>query len=336
MEFGARGLLSLLFHGEKAIEVVHAAYRLGVLEALDEGPVGLSELSARTGCRPQRLDKLVDCLVSLGLVESVVAEDGCVRYRSGEPLVPATEAVVGEASIERDRDRQPWRALFGKLDDLLLGRADVPEEVFVYPPKCAAQRRQFEASMRAGIPPIARTFELHGAALFAGAPRRVLDVGGGDGSLAAALVEAFPNLRVDVYNLKDTESLVQARWAASPHRARLGFTPGDFLSAPLPGGYDDLLFVRVLHDWPDEVARRLLAGAAAALRPGGRIHICEEFRSPARLALQFFWSYFLIGVDSCHSRLRAVESYRRWLVELGLGRIRLLEGPFELVVAEAQ
>lgn len=64
---------------------------------------------------------------------------------------------------------------------------------------------------------------------------------------------------------------------------RLGFVAGDFLTEPLPAGYDALSFVRVLHDWPAETARELLKKAYDALESRGCILICEEFRTAQRL-----------------------------------------------------
>src|SRR5262249_61014979 len=114
---------------------------------------------------------------------------------------------------------------------------------------------------------------------------------------------------------------------------RLGFVGGDFLAEPLPGGYDVLSFVRVLHDWPADVARTLIEKARHALPSGGRIAICEEFRTHDRLAVQFFWTYFLIGVDACTSRLREVEWYTTALAALGFIDIPVIPGPFDIVIA---
>ena len=94
-----------------------------------------------------------------------------------------------------------------------------------------------------------------------------------------------------------------------------------------------LSFVRVLHDWPADVARALLEKAHRALRPGGRLVVCEEFRTRDRLAVQFFWTYFLVGVDACTSRLREVEWYTAALAALGFVDIRVIPGPFDVVVA---
>ncbi|MBC7973995.1 MAG: ArsR family transcriptional regulator, partial [Myxococcales bacterium] len=103
---------------------------------------------------------------------------------------------------------------------------------------------------------------------------------------------------------------------------------------PLPRGYDVISLIRVLHDWPADVARALLRKAADALAPGGRIVICEELRTPDRLAVQLFWTYFLVGVDSCVSRLREVAWYTEALAALGFVEIAVLPGAFDVIVAE--
>ncbi|WP_308253610.1 methyltransferase [Pseudonocardia sp. ICBG601] len=51
---------------------------------------------------------------------------------------------------------------------------------------------------------------------------------------------------------------------------RARFVGGSFLE-PLPTGYDVLLVSRVLTDWPDEDAVRILRRCAEAVAPDGRV-----------------------------------------------------------------
>jgi hypothetical protein len=328
----ARALLGVLFHADKALDLVTCARELGVLARLDAGPVSLRELAGATGARPLRLYKFLDGLESLGLVERDQPTDDPLdaRYVSHEPLAAAADAVLGDASIERDRNRYPWRDLHGRLGDVLAGRLDAR---FAWPPRTPEEVRGFERSMAAGTPPIVEALRAARGAIFGAGPVRWLDVGGGDGTIAAALLDDAPDLSCDVFNLAPVGSLVAARAAASGLGGRLGFIAGDFLAGPLPAGYGALSFVRVLHDWPADVARGLLRKAADALAPGARIAICEEFRTPDRLAVQLFWTYFLIGVDGCVSRLREIEWYTDALAQLGFCDIAVVRGAFDIVVA---
>ena len=327
----ARSLLALLIHADKALDLVRTASDLGLLEKLDAGPVTLRDLAEDVGAHPLRLYKFLDGLESLGLVERRQASDDLLaaEYVSVEPLVPAVEAVLGERSIERDRDRYPWREIHGRLGEVLAGGLDAR---FPWPPVTEEDVRGFERSMAAGCGPILEALTAARGEIF-DSRTRWLDVGGGDGTVAEALLRADPRLSCDVFNLPAAATLVEERARAAGLADRLGTVAGDFLAEPLPGGYDVLSFVRVLHDWPADVARMLLEKAWHALPPGGRLVVCEEFRTRDRLAIQFFWTYFLIGVDACTSRLREVEWYTEALTALGFADIRVLPGAFDVVVA---
>ncbi|GAB1823704.1 methyltransferase [Herbidospora sp. RD11066] len=312
-----RSLLHLLANGQKAIDVVRTSLDMGVFDALAE-PSTVSDVGAWLGVVPDRLYKLLDCLETLGLVRCLAA---CDNYtRSVYVSVPGAQETARDV-LAREADRDTYPPLPGGLPAVLRGETSIPGELFAWPPT-AEQLPGFEKSMAAGLGPFVETFLAH-VHLFEG---RLLDVGGGDGTLAAALVERSPELRADVYNLPEAAEVVQTG-------ERLGFVPGDFLAEALPGGYDVMSFVRVLHDWPVPTARLLLEKAHDALPPGGRIVISEEFRTPERLAAQFFWSHFLMGVDACVSRLHPIGHYERLLEETGFTCTSVLDGPVELITA---
>jgi SAM-dependent methyltransferase len=326
-----RSLLALLFHADKALDLVQTASDLGLLARLDAGPVRLRALAESVGARPLRLYKFLDGLESLGLVERRQSSDDLLaaEYVSVEPLEPAVAAVLGEGSIERDRDKYPWYEIHGRLGEVLAGGLDAR---FVWPPETEEDVRGFERSMAAGCSPILESLLAAREEIF-DSRTRWLDVGGGDGTVAEALLRADPRLTCDVFNLPQASGLVEERARAVGLTGRLGSVAGDFLAGPLPEGYDVLSFMRVLHDWPPDVARALLEKAKAALPPGGRLVICEEFRTRDRLAVQFFWTYFLIGVDACTSRLREVEWYTEALAGLGFVDICVIPGAFDVIVA---
>jgi demethylspheroidene O-methyltransferase len=327
----ARSLLALLFNADKALDLVRTASDLGLLERLDAGPVTLAALSDAVGARPLRLYKFLDGLESLGLIERRQMSDDLLatEYVSREPLTQAFEAVLGEGSIERDRDRYPWRDIHGRLGEVLTGGLDTK---FDWPPVTEEDVRGFERSMAAGCGPINEALVVTRDEIF-GSRTRWLDVGGGDGTVAETLLRTDPQLTCDIFNLPAVAPLVEERARAAGLADRLGFVGGDFLAGPLPEGYNVLSFVRVLHDWPADVARMLLEKAKQALPLGGRLVICEEFRTHDRLAIQFFWTYFLIGVDACTSRLREVEWYTEALAKLGFVDIQVIPGAFDVVVA---
>jgi ribosomal protein L3 glutamine methyltransferase len=152
---------------------------------------------------------------------------------------------------------------------------------------------------------------------------RILDIGTGSGCIAVACAKAFPNARVDAVDLS-ADALAVARRNVARHGVadRLELLQGDVFE-PLGGRRYDLIVSNppyvsddemaalpqeYLHE-PDlalraggdglDVVRRILAGAAEHLEPGGAIFV-EVGDSDERLArayprLPFTWLEFEHG-----------------------------------------
>lgn len=330
-----RALLSLLFNGQRARDVLEAAHELGIIEALGGPPVTLVELADRFGFVPGRLFKFFDCLESLGLVERDQPEDNfeSASFRLRDGVLPACRAVLDDGSQERDREKFAWHDIHGQLPAVLRGEHSIAPSAFEWPIETEAQLADFEASMATGIGPMLEAFRQPKLYDVLKCQRRLLDVGGGNGALAAGLLDVHEDLAIDVYNVPDAQALVEATASSRGLEDRLGFVGGDFLKETLPTGYDAMCFVRTLHDWPADVSRELIRKAFESLEAGGVILIAEEFRNPERLAAQFFWTYFLMGVDSCVSRLREVEFYFDALDRQGFRELSCATGgPYEIVL----
>ncbi len=114
-----------------------------------------------------------------------------------------------------------------------------------------------------------------------GGHRRLLDLGGNSGEFAAQACRRAPALTATVIDLPVVCALGAENLAGRPEGARVAFRPCDMRRDPLPEGHDLVTFKSVLHDWPEDEARALIARAAQVLAPGGRLVIYE--RAPMRL-----------------------------------------------------
>ncbi len=102
-----------------------------------------------------------------------------------------------------------------------------------------------------------------------GAVRSLVDVGGGRGVLLAAILDAAPGLDA---TLVDRPGAVQAARRHLGERAAC--VEGDFFSA-VPGGADAYLLSRVLHDWDDADAHRILTVCRAAMHDNARLLVVD-------------------------------------------------------------
>jgi SAM-dependent methyltransferase len=99
----------------------------------------------------------------------------------------------------------------------------------------------------------------------------VLDAGGGTGTLLHGLLRSRPGMHGVLLERPEV-----ARLAAVPLdlRDRLQVRAGD-LFQPWGTRADAIFLARVLHDWDDAEALRILGHAREALSPGGRLYVSE-------------------------------------------------------------
>jgi hypothetical protein len=108
---------------------------------------------------------------------------------------------------------------------------------------------------------------------FAGV-RRLVDVGGGQGVLLAAILRSAPQLRAVLVDRPMVIERAQAWLAQEQLGERCELVPGDFF-ASVPDGGDAYLLSRVIHDWDDEDARRILVTCARAMTAASRLLLVE-------------------------------------------------------------
>jgi hypothetical protein len=117
---------------------------------------------------------------------------------------------------------------------------------------------------------------------------------------------------------------------------RCRLVAGDFFGS-VPAGADAYLLSRVLHDWGDEDARRLLATCGSAMPPGGRLLVVEALLperardQPAVIRMDLHM-LVLLG-----ARERTEAQYRRLLADGGfqVERVVPTSSPAGVSVIEA-
>jgi hypothetical protein len=270
---GATLTLFELTMGATMTQAIAVACRLEIPDHLDGRPRSAEDLAKVTGRPPQMVDRLLHLLDSLGIVSGhqglyTLTEFGSPLRRSASPSLRGWALLAGApwfwaplAQLEESlaSGRSGFDLVHGReIFDLLSGKA--------FP----GAREIYDEAMGGAV--TADAVELCGLVDLADR-HHVVDVGGGNGSLCLEVLAANPHLDGTVF---DRPSVVQ-RGSGRSHEAscRCRWEGGDFFEA-VPTDGDVYLLSRVLHDWDDRRAGRILRRIHAAMATDQRLLVIEQ------------------------------------------------------------
>ena len=247
-------------------QAIRAAVELGVFESL---PASAQDIERSLELADSVGSRLMRALAELSLVWSDdggvyhCTEKGALLQRShpfsladAAPLWGGeTYAAWAEAEYSFRTGRSAFRKLYGQ--NLFERLGDRPEQL-------RSSHRAFASYARHDYQSLASYCDF-------GIHNHILDVGGGTGELAFALLRAYPDLTATVMDLPEV-----VREAEPPHdlKGRCRFAAGDFFEQ-WPVRSDAVVLARVLHDWPDDDAVRILARTREAMPTGGALYVVE-------------------------------------------------------------
>ncbi|GAA1739766.1 methyltransferase [Luedemannella helvata] len=270
---GDRERIAQLVCGHMATRVISAAAALGVADLIDPAGSTAAEVAASAGTDPGATLRLLRALAALG----VLRETQPGRF---------TRTGVGEL-LRTDRPDSMAEFVAMTTDPAMLGGwAHLGEAVRtgreVFPatfgtsffghlaehPELSAR---FNAAMRQGTRLAAHVLP---QAYDFGRFDTVADVGGGDGTLIAAVLTAHPGVRGLLYDTAEGLSQAEATLAAAGVADRCARVAGDFF-ASVPAGAEAYLLKSILHDWDDERSEVILRHIRAVIPPHGRLLIVD-------------------------------------------------------------
>ncbi|WP_155059726.1 methyltransferase [Streptomyces blattellae] len=271
-ETDRRYLMRLIF-GTMAAQTVGTAARLGVVDALGDGERAAEEVAADCGAQPQAMLRLLRAMAGLELL--IEPRPGFFRATSAGGLLgtghSGSHAMLAKVFTDPQMVRA-WEDLPGAVRS---GEPAFPhvfgkgffERLEELPELSAEFNASMSEAARATAAVLPDCYDF-------GRYRTVVDVGGGDGTLLAAVLRAFPSLRGIVHDT--SHGLAQA--AETMERAgvadRFSAVTGDFF-ASVPEGGDLYLLKSVIHDWNDEQCVTILRNCRDVLPVDGRVLIVE-------------------------------------------------------------
>jgi demethylspheroidene O-methyltransferase len=270
-------------------QIAYACVTSGLLERLAAGPCDIAQLSRTVSLEPSATLRLVRAAAALKLAEP--CPDGRFALGSeGASLLGApgvTAMITHHALLYADladpigllRRGGGGGALAGYWP-YAGGEAPEPEAAATYSALMSDSQAMVAAQVLNAWP--------------IGRYRRLMDVGGGQGTFLRAVAARAPRLELALFDLPAVAERARATFAADG--IRVDAVGGSFFADPLPRGADAVSLIRILHDHDDGPALMILKAVRDALPPGGTLLIGEPMageRGAERAGDAYFGMYLL-------------------------------------------
>jgi ubiquinone/menaquinone biosynthesis C-methylase UbiE len=326
-----------LLGSHRVTATICAAVDLGVVEALSAGPQTPTMVATACSAHEAATERLLTALLALGICERVEPAKFQLS-KMGAHLGASSHCSLRDwAVFEGGMLARSWLGLSdsirsGKTSGELLSAEGGRYEELRRDPKSASV---FDAAMtsmtRLVAQDVLRAYDFSAAG-------KVLDVGGGAGTMLIEILRAHPTAKGCVLDLPRCEMSARQAIANADLALRAGFVAADFFMG-LPQGFDTLVLKSILHNWDDARCAVLLAHCQRALAPSGRLLIVERFLTPDCDAPARFASTALSDLNMLRGpggRERGELAYRNLVSDAGLSVTCVRPaGRYDLLIAEA-
>jgi SAM-dependent methyltransferase len=266
--------LRRLIFGHRVTEVIATATRLGLADLLGDTAQTAFELASQLEIDAPALHRLLRALASVGVVEARAPDRFALTpighcLRSDAPDSQRSWVLLESA----DFFQQAWSGLSTAVRT---GKSSAEHALgmpfYQYMAAQASSREIFQQAM-------AEASQLAADAVAAAYPiaphTRVVDVGGGYGTLLAAILQAHPTVQGVLFDRPEVVELARARLDAAGVLDRCELIGGDFFAA-VPAGGDVYILSRVLMDHDDAHSRQIIRNCHDAMAENGRLLIIQQ------------------------------------------------------------
>ncbi len=252
---------------------------------LEANPATFGAICAHFEIHPRPADVMITLIAAMGLVQQTGGVFLCT-LRAREHLTAGSPWNLSPYYTSmKDRPQT--------LDMLKVLRTGKPANWGSYDPQAWAQAMEREDFAKPFTAAMDCRGVLLGPALAKGLDlaesTALLDIAGGSGIYACALVARHTHLRASVFEKPPVDRIARESIAARGYAEKVSVVSGDMFSGAWPAGFDVHLISNVLHDWDEATVRALLASSHAALPTDGLLvihdaHINADKTGPLHVA----------------------------------------------------
>ena len=263
-----------LITGYMASRVVHVAALLKIADRLADGPKAADALARETKTHGPSLRRLLRALASLGLLAEI--EPGRFGLTAmGAQLRANVPGSMHNLALMFGGERA-WQSWGELLHSVQTGESATRHVFgvgsFEYLAANPEQAIIFNEAMAEITRPVTQALI---ASYDFSRFRTIVDVGGGNGAMMAAIAGATPNVRGVVFDLPGSSAEASRKLADAHVNGRCEVVAGDFFRE-VPKGADAYILKSVIHDWDDDAAAAILGNCRIAMHENSKLLLVER------------------------------------------------------------
>jgi hypothetical protein len=267
-----------LINGFQITQAIHVASTLRVADHLNDGPRSAGELAALTKSHPDSLYRLLRALAAVGVFResegrtfALTPMGNCLRTDSATPIGAWAE-VVGTPYF--------WQAWGHLLHSVQTGEnafqnlngKDVWQFRAEHPEYGATFDRAMTQLSAGNAEAVIRAYDFSRF-------RHIVDVGGGQGFMLAAILRAHHHIRGTLFDQPDVVAGAKAVLVEGDVIDRCNVVGGSFFEM-VPEGADAYLMRVVIHDWEDGEAIAILKVCRRTMPENAKLLLIERLVGP--------------------------------------------------------
>jgi SAM-dependent methyltransferase len=307
-------------------QALYVVAEFDLADRLESGPATADDLAAASGLHPAAVYRFLRTLASVGVFTEVEPHTFALTPLGRFMCTDTPGSMKHSALLFGAETFRSWAEVAYTAKTGLPGFDKVYGKPFydylADRPALASVFNRVVGGGAAGlVPPVVRELPLADC-------QHVVDVGGGTGALLAEVLGQHDQLSGTLVDLPAAVADAPKILAEAGVSQRCDVVAGSFFDE-LPSGADAYLLARVLHNWNDDDAVRILRNVHTAMAGKGQLIIVERLL-PAGDEYHFGKIFDLVMMAVLGGRDRNISEYERLLVAAGFEMVDRLTDVGEL------
>ena len=272
VERAPREVITRIMDGYLSTQLLYVAAKLRLADLLAKGPRSSAELATATGTDASALHRLLRGLVLEGVIDEQPIGQFSLTEAGGQLRSDIPGSLLG-AVLARGELYYPAAA--GLIETIRRGGSafqhiygiEVFEHLAAHPDRAAVFQESMLSRSRGEAEAVVAACDFTPF-------HHVVDIAGGYGATLTAVLTKHSHLTATLFDRPEVIAVARERLAGAGISSRCDAVAGDFF-AGVPRGGDLYLLSRVLHDWHDAEATRILRSCRAAMADGSHLLVIE-------------------------------------------------------------